>query len=222
MSEKKNNENFNKVRDRTSQELQVRKYEFLKICKILDDLKIEYFLQTGILLGAVRNNDLIPWDWDVEISVFSENFAPHIDNVVSCLEKNNFEIRKIFRKTKEIKVDFIGEYPESVTSYAIFGWNYSKLKDHYWRGEFTVPSKFLNKFSQITFFDRKFNCPYNPEEYLTHAYGNWKKPLRSSDKKVYFTKTFKDNNLYMLNKFKNMILKILYNLWCKLRNKKHL
>ena len=221
MSKKETNENFNKIRDRTSQELLVRKYEFLKICKILDDLEVEYFLQTGILLGAVRNNDFIPWDWDIEISVFSDNFAPHIDNVANKLKENDFKIKNINRKTKEIKIDFLGKYPENVTGYTIFGWNYSKIKDCYWRKEFNVPSKFLNSFSQITFFGRKFNCPYKPEEYLTHAYGNWRKPLRSSNKKIYFNKTFKINNLYLYNKIKNTILRILYNLWCKLRNKKN-
>lgn len=222
MSEKKNSENLNKVRDRTEQELLVRKTEFLKICKILDDLKIEYYLQTGILLGAVRNNNLIPWDWDIEISVFSEKFAPHIDEVANSLKKNDFKIKNIVRKTEQIKIDFVGKYPDNVTGYTIFGWNYSKIKDHYWRKEFVVPSKFLNSFSQISFFGREFNCPFNPEEYLTHAYGNWKKPLRSSDKKAYFNKNFKINYLYLYNKFKNLILKTLYNLWCKLTNKNRL
>ena len=108
MSENKSSEIYDKVRDRTSQELSVRKYEFLKICKILDDLKIEYFLQTGILLGAVRNQDFIPWDWDIEISVFSEKFVPHIDDVVNILKKNDFKIKNIVRKTKDVKIDFIG------------------------------------------------------------------------------------------------------------------
>ena len=219
MSENKSTKIYNKVRDRTTQELLVRKYEFLKICKILDDLKIEYFLQTGILLGAVRNQDFIPWDWDIEISVFSEKFVPHIDDVVNSLKKNDFKIKNIVRKTKDIKIDFIGKYPENVTGYTIFGWNYSKINNHYWRKEFIVPSKFLNKFSQISFFGREFNCPYNPEEYLTHAYGNWKQPLRTSDKKAYFSKNFKVNYLYLYNSFKNLILKTLYNLWCKLTNK---
>ena len=44
----------NKVRVRTKEELQIRKNEFLKICSILDKLKIKYFLQTGILLSNKR------------------------------------------------------------------------------------------------------------------------------------------------------------------------
>ena len=59
-----------KVRDRSKEELSIRKKEFLKISEILDKLKVNYFLQTGILLGAIRDNDLIKWDWDIEISVF--------------------------------------------------------------------------------------------------------------------------------------------------------
>ena len=47
-----------KVRDRTPEELSVRKHEFLKICDILDNLNINYFLQTGILLGAIRDKEI--------------------------------------------------------------------------------------------------------------------------------------------------------------------
>ena len=49
----------NKIRNRTEEELNVRKKEFLKICDILDKVGITYFLNTGILLGAIRENDFI-------------------------------------------------------------------------------------------------------------------------------------------------------------------
>ena len=80
MNTKKLNNYANKVRIRTEKELQVRKNEFLKICNILDSLNINYFLQTGILLGAIRNNGFIPWDWDVEISVYSEEVIGKISH----------------------------------------------------------------------------------------------------------------------------------------------
>ena len=89
-----------KVRDRTSDELLVRKKEFLEICDILDESKINFFLHTGILLGAVRDNDFIKWDWDIEISVFSEEFFSKIDLVVDKLKKNNFKIKQINKKKR--------------------------------------------------------------------------------------------------------------------------
>ena len=116
-----------KVRDRTDKELHIRKKEFLEICDILDKSKINYFLQSGILLGAIRDNDLIKWDWDIEISVFSDEFLPKIDLIVDELKQNEFKIKKINKKKKDSKIDFIGECPENVTGYTIWSWNYSRI-----------------------------------------------------------------------------------------------
>ena len=78
-----------KVRDRTEKELSVRKKEFLMICDVLDILGVNYFLNTGILLGAVRNNDFIKWDWDIEISVFTDELLPKIDLISNEIKKRD-------------------------------------------------------------------------------------------------------------------------------------
>tara|TARA_B100001063_G_C16679072_1_gene510734 strand:+ start:245 stop:877 length:633 start_codon:yes stop_codon:yes gene_type:complete len=202
-----------KTRDRTTDELSVRKKEFLKICDILDKTKINYFLQSGILLGAIRDKDLIKWDWDIEISVFSEEFLPNIDSIVKLLEENEFKITNINKNEKESKIDFIGEYPENVTGYTIWSWNYSKIKDVYWRRELSLPAKYLKNFSKIDFLGRKFNCPNNPEEYLSFAYGNWRIPLRSSEKASYMSKNFRNNRKFIQNNLKQKFLKFIYDLW---------
>ena len=49
--------------------------------------------------------------------------------------------------------------------------------------------------SKFNFLGREFNCPNNIEEYLTFVYGNWKVPLRTSNKKIYLTKNYKKNTL---------------------------
>ena len=207
-----------KVRIRTSDELLVRKKEFLKICDILNELKINYFLQTGILLGAIRDNDFIKWDWDIEISVFSNELLPNIDLIVNKLKNDGFKIKQINKKKKDSKIDFVGEYPEDVTGYTIWSWNYSQIEDKYWRREFSVPSKFLNSFSKINFLGRKFNCPNNPEEYLEFAYGNWKVPLRSSDKDLYNSKSYKNKKKFILADIKQKILKKIYESWKLVKN----
>ena len=207
-----------KVRDRTDKELHIRKKEFLEMCDILDKSKINYFLQSGILLGAIRDNDLIKWDWDIEISVFSDEFLPKIDLIVDELKQNEFKIKKINKKKKDSKIDFIGECPENVTGYTIWSWNYSRISDAYWRREFSLPSKFLKSFSKINFLGRQFNCPNNPEEYLEFAYGNWRVPLRSTDKELYNTKNYKNKKKFIIISIKKKFLRIIYDSWKLIKN----
>ena len=178
--------NTNKVRDRTPEELLVKKNEFLKICDILDQLNIEYFLQTGILLGAIREQNFVKWDWGVDISVFSEEFVDKIGFLEEKLTEAGFKILSVNKKKDD-------------------------LNDVYWRTDYSVPSKFLDNFSKVELFGRKFNCPNPPEDYLTFAYGNWKKPLRSSDKNLYNAGIYyKKRNYFFktIKKIKNKIYSI--------------
>ena len=203
--------NTNKVRDRTPEELLVKKNEFLKICDILDQLKIRYFLQTGILLGAIREKNFVKWDWGVDISVFSEELFQKIDFLEEALIKAGFKILSVHKKKNDLKIFFRGKYPLEVTGYTVFGWSYSKTKDVYWRTDYTVPSKYLNNFSKVELFGRTFNCPDSPEEYLTFAYGDWRKPLRSSDKNFYNASIYykkKSNFFRTIKKIRNKIYSI--------------
>ena len=197
-----------KIRIRTKDELEIREKEFLLICDILDKLKIKFFLQTGALLGAIRENAFIKWDWDVEISVFGEEFVKKIDQVTIELKKNKFKIKNINKKKNDSKINFIGRLDESVTGYTIFSWHYSKLRKVYWRREFSVPEKYLNSFSRITFLGRDFLCPNNPEEYLTFAYGDWRTPIRSTNKEEYLTGRFKNKMIFNILKFLRKIKNI--------------
>lgn len=199
-----------KIRIRTEEELDVRKKEFLLISDILDKLKINYFLQTGALLGAVRDNALIKWDWDIEISVFGHEFIKRIDEVAEELKKNGFAIKNINKKKNDSKIDFMGKLDESVTGYTIFSWHYSKLRKVYWRREFNVPEKYFKSFSKINFLGREFNCPNNPKDYLTFAYGDWRTPIKSSVKEVYLTSKFKNKIIFNILKFLKATKKILY------------
>ena len=177
--------NSKKVRDRTPEELQIRKEEFLKICDILDNHRLTYYLHGGVLLGAVREKGFIKWDWGVDIRVKSIELLENIDTLKKSLEKSDFKILDIRKKKDDLKIYFSGKYPKEISAYTIFGWNYSKTKDIYWREKYSIPSKFFNQHSTIDLFGREFKCPLNPEEYLTYAYGNWKVPLRTDDKVLY-------------------------------------
>ena len=200
----------NKVRIRTEKELQVRRNEFLKICNILDSLNINYFLQTGILLGAIRNNGFIPWDWDVEISVYSEEVIGKISHLVTKINNSDFEVEKYNKELSNLKIDFIGKLPKETTHYTILGWRHDKKKKIFWRNKFKVPEHLFSKMQKIKLFDKYHNAPFPPEDYLKYQYGDWKKPLRSHNKSQYLTKEF-----YDFSPFKDLMMKIINLLFLK-------
>ena len=45
------------------------------------DLGFEAFFANGILLGAYRNNDFIPWDDDIDFDVLAPNFYEKCDHI---------------------------------------------------------------------------------------------------------------------------------------------
>ena len=204
--------NKNKIRIRSKYELKIRKKEFLESCKILEKLKINYFLVSGVLLGGIRDNKLISWDWDVELSVFSDVLEKKLNLIENELKKKKFTIIKINRKKNQIKIDYFGKLDPSVTHYSIEGWSYSKKRKVFWRNSYQIPEKFLKKLSKVKFFGKYFNCPKNPEKYLEFMYGNWKKPMRTFDKKKYLTKNYVNTKRLFLDEAIIIIKKIVYRL----------
>jgi phosphorylcholine metabolism protein LicD len=179
-----------KVRIRTQEELKIRKYEFLKICEILDNLAIRYFLQGGILLGAIRHNGFIPWDWDVEISVYSDEVIHKMDLLLSEISASGFSVIKHNKELSKLKIDFKGKLPDEVTGYTIFGWSHDENRRVFWRRKIKIPDHFMNNMELIELFGKYHTVPSPPEEYLVYQYGDWKTPIQTSDKSRYLTKEF--------------------------------
>ena len=197
----------NKIRVRTKEELQIRKYEFLKICELLNKLDINYFLVTGVLLGAIRENDFIPWDWDVELSVLSDEVAEKFDLLIDEIKTSGFTIEKYYKELSTLKIDFVGKLPKETTAYTINGWNHDKIKNIFWRRTYKIPDHFLLNMKKIHFFEKYHFAPYPPEKFLEYQYGNWKKPLKTSNKLVYMRKEFHGINIikYLLKNLKKII-----------------
>ena len=140
-----------KVKIRSQKELEIRKYEFLTLCKILDNLEIKYFLLGGVLLGAIREKSFITWDWDVEICVYSNEIIPKFEKLLVEISKTDFSIIKQIEKHSSFKIDLSGKLKPSITKYTIMGWNHDKKKGIFWRNTLKIPDHFIINMKKIEF-----------------------------------------------------------------------
>ena len=62
------------------------------VVKVLDKHNIPYFLYAGSLLGAVRHGGFIPWDDDIDIAMFREDYDKAIPILVRELDKDKYDI----------------------------------------------------------------------------------------------------------------------------------
>ena len=49
-----------------------------------------WFLSGGTLLGFYRDGDFIPWDWDVEVTVLTEEAIDKHKNILNALVNSGF------------------------------------------------------------------------------------------------------------------------------------
>lgn len=75
-------------------DLQKAQRVMLRMLKIVDYIcrenNISYWLEAGTLLGAVRHQNFIPWDDDLDISMLREDFNKFIDIASSALPDDIF------------------------------------------------------------------------------------------------------------------------------------
>lgn len=59
-----------------------------EVTRVLEELKIPYFMQGGTMLGAIRHDGFIPWDDDVDLGIPRADYDRLLKEVSARLPKN--------------------------------------------------------------------------------------------------------------------------------------
>ena len=82
---------YKEIDKKTLKKLHETELEILEeIDKICKKHKIKYFLFAGSLLGAIRHKGFIPWDDDLDIGMFREDYEKFIDIAIEEIDDKYF------------------------------------------------------------------------------------------------------------------------------------
>ncbi len=197
-----------KIRLRSDAELKHQNDGLIMIKQILDNIKVINYLSSGTLLGAVRDKDFIKWDWDVQMYLLMENAFPLRYEITKSLKEAGFNINKFYDNNDSLKweVRRKGAIFELTAWWLQDKWRYRKKRN------MRVPSYLFEKEYKINFKGVNYRTLNPPEEYLEFCYGDWKTPLRTSDKKLYTnSRHYKHDNILDKSVFfvKKIIIKVI-------------
>ena len=162
-----------------------------RIAKILNECNIDYWLEGGTLLGIYREQRLLPWDNDIDISLMIDQ-KDKLHMLFSSLKEKGFRVRKRFfnhskppfkkghlRMIKIRESRFFGLIKGNVCLELFIKY---PVKDRaFWEIDSkikSVPYNFYKQLKIISFKGFDYKIPLKTEAYLTYRYGNWETPVK--------------------------------------------
>jgi len=167
-----------------------------KVCSLLKKKKIPYVLEGGTLLGIIRENRLLPWDNDVDITITDDYLEQFLKlrkfiwlagyrtrirfhkNDIGPFKKGQVRLIKVqtrkylFDKGNDILDVFVKSKIDGKFYWAV-GIKNPTLK--------SVDARYYENFSFIEFKGKDLSIPLDYDDYLTTRYGNWREPVKEWD-----------------------------------------
>jgi phosphorylcholine metabolism protein LicD len=159
------------------------RYVLMQTQKVLDELKIPFFLSSGTCLGYVRERDFMEHDYDIDIGI---NYSDYKPSLIDAMRKEGLILYRIYGSMKtgielsfymfsqRAKIDiFIHKDTDDKSCW------YSYSMDKKRKIKYCV-SKFNLK--EIDFLGLKVNIPDPVKKYLEEHYGkDWRIPKSSGE-----------------------------------------
>lgn len=152
------------------------------VTKTLDEAGIDYWLDYGTLLGAVRNKGFISNDSDADISIYEKDAKKAFEVLQWSAIPYKLSIRTGFRGAglqvyhpapSTIHMDVFFWYPDGDMlrrKWYVPGTDDNKGKD--------FPAEWMGNMSTVVFERRRYKAPEQAEKLVEHRYGpTWRKRL---------------------------------------------
>lgn len=168
-----------------------------KVCRILDKHGIPYVLEGGTLLGIIRENRLLPWDNDLDITI-TDGYLPELMKLKWVFRLAGYQLKerrikeevpyfpigtvrlvkvkktRLFRKNLGILDVFVKKRIDD-RYYWVVGQGNPVLK--------SVPCHFYEKSIRYGFDGYDYSIPSDYDDYLTCRYGDWRITVKDYDYK---------------------------------------
>lgn len=154
---------------------------------ILESLNIDYVLDWGTLLGAVRDGDFIKNDWN-DIDITTLHNASIIPQILEKVIEAGFTVKKSGQSwSPEKKASAMIKVMKNGVGVDVF---FMRVKGEYaWisRGDKKktyyrrIKKSYYEDTDTILFKGRLYKKPRLVEEYLTDRYGDWRSPIARED-----------------------------------------
>lgn len=63
--------------------------ELEQVIQVLKEHNIAYWIEHGTLLGAARENSVIPWDIEFDLGVWHSDYSKIKDDILTCFKKKS-------------------------------------------------------------------------------------------------------------------------------------
>lgn len=164
---------------------------------ILEKNNIPYWLDAGTLLGIIRDNELIPWDYDIDISVSSDyaewvialknQFLPKYRLVSRILKPGRLPGKYRACKVK-LTLDKLTFFNKKEGLHCDIFFKYKVDNFYCWIDSNTtkrVDARFHDTLDTVSWKGKTYSIPSDVEGYLTQRYGEWRTPNENYDASIH-------------------------------------
>lgn len=168
-------------------DIKIARDNLLLFKQICDKYEVKFFLLFGTLLGAVRENNFIKYDTDVDVGIL-ETERKKLQNATPELLENGFKIVRNYKSPMQDIDDLVTFMKNGV--YIDIG-IFDIRGGYYMYQNNKVPIKFLDKLEKIEFLGNSFFVPNHYIKYLEYNYGkSWKVPIKDEPANPFFKRYY--------------------------------